>query len=89
MMFAIDFFIFSLHKVNKSLSIPVYMFVFGTALKNPSANAGDARDMGSISMSGRSPGAGNGNQVQYSCLKNSMDRGALWVIIHGVAKSQT
>ena len=65
------------------------MFLFGTALKNPSANSGDPGDMGSISMSGRSPGAGNGNQVQYSCLKNSMDRGALWVIVHGVAKSQT
>ena len=88
MMFAIVFHI-SLHKVNKSLSIPVYMFSFGTALKNPPANAGDARDMGSISRSGRSPGAGNVNQFQNSCLKNSMDRGVLWATVHRVAKSQT
>ena len=46
------------------------MFLFGTALKNPPANAGDARDVGSVSRSGRSPAAGNVNQFQYSCLKN-------------------
>ena len=43
--------------------------------KNPPANAGDARDAGSISGSGRSPGGGHGNSLQYSCLENSMDRG--------------
>ena len=43
-------------------------------VKNPSANAGDARDVGSIPGSGRSPGGGNGNLHQYSCLENSMDR---------------
>ena len=46
------------------------MFLFGTALKNPPANAGAARDVGSVSRSGRSPAAGNVNQFQYSCLKN-------------------
>ena len=44
--------------------------------KNPSANAGDARDVGLIPGSGRSPGGGHGNPLQYSCLKISMDRGA-------------
>ena len=45
-------------------------------VKNLPANAGDARDMGSIPGSGRSPGVGNGNPLQFSCLENSMDRGA-------------
>ena len=43
-------------------------------VKNPPANAGDARDVGSIPGSGRSPGEGNGSPLQYSCLENSMDR---------------
>ena len=55
-------------------------------VKNLPANAGDA---GSIPGSGRSPGEGNGNLHQYSCLGNLMDRGALWATVHGVAKSQT
>ena len=50
-------------------------FPGGTMVKNLSPNAGDARDAGSVLGSGRSPGAGNGNSLQYSCLKNSMDRG--------------
>ena len=58
-------------------------------VKNPSASAGDTRDVGSIPGSGRSPGAGNGNPLQYSCLENSKDRGAWWATVHGVAKSQT
>ena len=45
-------------------------------VKNPTANAGDTRDMGSIPGPGRSPGEGNGNPLQYSCLENSMGRGA-------------
>ena len=45
-------------------------------VKNPPVNAGDARDMGSIPGSGNSPGVGKGNPLQYSCLENSMDRGA-------------
>ena len=49
-------------------------------------NAGDTGDLGSIPGSGRSPGGGNGNPLQYSCLKNSMDRGAWWAIVQGVAK---
>ena len=55
-------------------------------VKNLPANAGGARDVGSIPGSGRSPGEGNGNPLQYSCLENSTDRGAWWAAIHGVAK---
>ena len=46
-------------------------------------------DPGSIPGSGRSPGEGNSNPFQYSCLENSMDGGAWWATVHGVAKSQT
>ena len=53
------------------------------------ANAGDARDMGSIPGLGRSPGVENGKPLQYSCLENSMDRGAWRATVHGVAKSWT
>ena len=49
---------------------------FPVAQKNPPANAGDARDAGPISGSGRSPEGGNANPLQYSCLENPMDRGA-------------
>ena len=57
-------------------------------VKNPPANAGAAGDMGSIPGSGRSPREGNGNPLQYSCLRNPMDRGAWWATVHEVAKSQ-
>ena len=56
-------------------------------VKNLLASAGDIRDVGSVSGSGRSPGEGNGNPLQYSCLENPMDRGAWRSIAHGVAKS--
>ena len=58
-------------------------------LKNPPANAGVARDTGSIPGLGRSPGVENGTPLQYSCLENPMNRGAWWATVHGVAKSQT
>ena len=61
-----------------------YLFLGGSVVKNPSANTGDA---GSIPGWGRSPGGGNGNPLQYSCLENPMDRGAWWATVHGVAKS--
>ena len=57
-------------------------------VKNPPAKAGDAGDLGSIPGSGRSPGEGNGNPLQYSRLGNPVDRGAWQAIVHGVAKSQ-
>ena len=58
-------------------------------VKNPPANAWNTGDLGSIPGLGRSPGGGNGNPLQYSCLGNPMDRGAWWATVHGVAKSQT
>ena len=58
-------------------------------VKNPPANAGDARNVGSIPGLRRSPGEGNGNPLQYFCLEISVDREAWWATVHGVAKSQT
>ena len=58
-------------------------------VKNPSASAGDARGVGSIPGWGRSPGEGNGNPLQYSCLENPMDRGAWWATVQGVAERWT
>ena len=58
-------------------------------VNNPSANAGDARDLGSIPGLKRSPGGGHGNPLQYSCLENPMDRGAWWAMVYRVTKSQT
>ena len=58
-------------------------------VKNPPANAGDLRDTGSITESGRSPGGGPGNSLQYSCLENPMDSGAWLADLHKVVKSQT
>ena len=64
-------------------------FPGGSVVKKPPANAGDAREVGSIPGLGRSPGVGNDNPLQYSCLENSMDRGAWWATIPGITKSQT
>ena len=58
-------------------------------VKNPPADAGDIRDMGSIPGSGRSPGGGHGNPLQYSCLENPMDRGAWRAVVHRVTESDT
>ena len=58
-------------------------------VKNPPASTGDAGDKGLIPESGRSPGEGHGNLLQYSCLENPMDRSSWWVTVHSVAKSQT
>ena len=56
-------------------------------VKNLPANTGDARDMDSIPGSGRSPGEGHGNPLQYSCLENPLDRGGWWVTVHRVTKN--
>ena len=58
-------------------------------VKNPSVNAVDITDAGSIPGLGKSPGGGHGNPFQYSCLENQIDREAWWAIVHGVAKSWT
>ena len=61
----------------------------GAVVKNPPSNSGHAGDTGLIYVSGRSPGEGNGNPLQYSCLESPMDRGACWATVHGVAESGT
>ena len=61
-------------------------FPGGLVVKNSPANAGD---MGLIPGLGRSPGEGNGNPLQYSCLGNLMDRGAWWATVYGVTESNT
>ena len=58
-------------------------------VKNLPASTGDAGDVGLIPGLGRSPGIGNGNPLQDSCLENSMDSGARWATVHGVAENQT
>ena len=63
-------------------------FPGGAVVKKPPANAGDAKDAGSIPGSGQSPGGGNGHVLQYSFLRNPMDRGAGRDTVPGVSKSQ-
>ena len=67
-------------------SLYILGFPGGSDGKSSASNSGD---LGSIPGSGRSPGEGNGNPLQDSCLENSMDGGAWWAIVHGVAKSWT
>ena len=78
-------------QLNSCLADPLSLLDFpgGSVVRNLPANEGDLRDGGSIPGSGRSPGEGNGNPLQYPCLENPMDRGAWWAISHGVAKSRT
>ena len=57
-------------------------------VNNPLTNAGDIRDADLIPGLGRSPGGGHSNPLQYSCLENPTDRGALWDTVHKVTKSQ-
>ena len=61
-------------------------FSSGSAIKNPPANAGDT---GSVPESRRSPGEGNGNPLQDSCLENPMDRGAWWTTVNGMQELNT
>ena len=64
-------------------------FSGGASGKEPACNTGHVRDKGSVPGSRRSPGGGNGNPLQYSCLENPMDKGAWWATVHWVTKSQT
>ena len=66
--------------------VPIWGFPGGAVVKNPLANSGD---VGSTLGLGRSPGEGNGNPLQYSCLGNPMDKAAFWATVHGVAESDT
>ena len=75
--------------MNVSLKWTLFNFVgfpSGSVVKNSRANAGDARDMASIPRLRRSPGEGNGNPLQYSCLENPMDREAWQATVHEVTK---
>ena len=87
----LHFIVYQLHMGFKVL--PWVLRDFQVALvvvvKNLSASAGDLRDMGLILGSGRSPGGGHGNPLQYSCLENPMDRGPWLAMVLGVTKSQT
>ena len=62
---------------------------FPVGASGQESSAEDARDMGLIPELGRSTGGGNVTPLQYSCLENSMGRGAWWAIIHGAAESRT
>ena len=74
------------HKKVIAYTKPKKVFPDGSDNKKSACNAGDP---GLIPELGRSPGEGNGNPFQYSCLENSMDRGAWWAMVHRVAKSLT
>ena len=75
--------------IYKYCSSNIQGFPGGTVVKNLPAKAEDTRDAGSVSGSGKSPGVGTGNPLQYSCLENSTDRGVWEATAHGVTKSQT
>ena len=66
---------------------PPFGFPSGLVGKESACNAGDKGDVGSVPGSGRSPGEGNGNTLQYSGLENPMDRGAWGATVHGIAES--
>ena len=74
---------------NRCGPYPRESFPVAPVVQNLPASAGDIRDAGSILGSGRSPGEGHGNPLQYSCLENPMDRGASWATAHRVSKGQT
>ena len=68
------------------IHIVIHVFPGGSVVKNLLANAGDT---GSVPGSGRSPGIGNGNPVQFSCLENPKDRGTCQAVTYGITKNQT
>ena len=72
-------------KVKKILDHLIF-FSSGLVVNNPPANAGDAGNAGSVPGQGRSTGEGNGDSLQYSCLGNTMDRGAWRATVHRVTK---
>ena len=76
-------------KLNGFLRVDPWTSQVVLVVKNPAANAGDVRDASLIPGSGRSPGGGHDNPLQFSCLENPIDRGAWPTTVHRVAKSQT
>ena len=76
-------------QILRDFLVCVCSILMSKAVESPPANAGDTGDAGSNPQLGKSPGGGNGNPLQCSCLENSMDRGAWWTTVHGIAKSQT
>ena len=70
-------------------NIPLWVSQVALVVENPSANAGDIRNQGSIPRLGRSPGGEHGNPLQYCCLENPMDKAAWQATVHRVAKSWT
>ena len=84
---------FAFHKYKAKILFVLFytpnMHLSGASQKNLPANARNVRDVGLIPRSGRSPGGGNGNPLQYSCLKKLMDRRARWATVHGVVKNWT
>ena len=78
------------HQIREQVSLHVSSQTGGgIVVENPPTNTGEARDVDSMSWSGRSPEIENGNPPQYSCLENFMDRGAWWATLHEVTKSLT
>ena len=75
------------HLLLGQISVCVYIYIYGGSDGKQSACNGG--DLGSVTRSERSPGEGNGNPLQYSCLDNSTDRGACQATVHGITKSQT
>ena len=69
--------------------LPFFILQVAQRLRTPPANAGGIRDIGSLPGSGRAPGGQNGNQLQYSCLGNPIDREPRWAIVHWVTKNWT
>ena len=78
-----------LYRAVSKCVIIIQVFPGGTRIKDPPANTEDAKDMDSISELGRSPGEGNGNPLQSSCLENPMCKKAWQAAVHGVTKSET
>ena len=77
------------HSVFTTVNSLIYILYLVLVVKNPPANVGDIKDVDSIPGLGSSPGEGKGNPLQYFCLENPIDLGALWATVHGVAKNWT
>ena len=77
--------------LDRTYFLKLYRNVWGfpddSVNKESACNVGEAGDVGSIPGSGRYPGGGHGNLLQYSCLENHMDRGSWWATVHSIAKS--